>query len=282
MNNVQLVKALQISCQPQSPKDFQDELTANVLFNPIRGYTFNAMDFRPMYDAVQKYKTDFLLYHSFMASNNSYNTPLPNTKEGGTVKIFTDGISWGYGKSKLQAIKKQKFDSIVEFVTLFLQLVEEDYEVSKLTRSLNNSAQAAPASDAAFTLLPSPKLEPILLQTSETRKPYIPNRTDKVHKISENAREYSDLQYAPQYFYEYQDDISDDDFDTKKIPGETASKMACFKLLYSGSCDNDSCKYAHDNASILETYIKHNKQLDKQTERFRKMSAERRDPGPSK
>ena len=130
LTTMQIIKILQRQIRPESMLAFQITLAKHSYFETPSNYKPNVSDFKPFYDALLQYKARFLRIYEIMAANNEDNIPETNNKEGGLIKIFVDKIPFEYGSRTFRALKKNKFNTIYEFLTLFFAHTKKHYETS--------------------------------------------------------------------------------------------------------------------------------------------------------
>jgi hypothetical protein len=92
-----------------------------------------------MYDAISKYKREFMLFHNFMEKDNPDTVPFVNTRQNGSIFIFISKIPFDYGRNKLNLMPRATFQHISEFVQVFWDMVQLDLLYCKGAMTLDRS-----------------------------------------------------------------------------------------------------------------------------------------------
>jgi hypothetical protein len=137
---VELMQYLQQATKPTDKVMFQSALKAYVEFDIHPTYKPTASYFKPLYEAILAYRTKFLNVYTFMAENNSANTPRLDTKEGGIIKIFLSKIPFGYGASLYSSLKvpKHGWETLELFLNDFYKVVQAHFKISQQSYALSN------------------------------------------------------------------------------------------------------------------------------------------------
>jgi hypothetical protein len=208
MNMNHLMSCLQRAIRPNTKELFIEYLEKNVHFKINDKYDMTLTNFQPMYDAVSRYKKEFLLFHNFLEKDNLDTVPFVNCKPGGSIKIFINKIPFEYGMRKYNVLQKHRFTHISEFIVDFWNLVQRDYKDFKAACSLERSYNKSGTTKSDNYDKPknderprdsSPK-KPYF--DKDRRKPYTSNRS--VNHIS--SQEYDSEQEEKDKFYLLEED----------------------------------------------------------------------------
>jgi hypothetical protein len=86
-----------------------------------------------------KYRADFTLYFELLSSNNEYNVPRIEDKEGGLIRLFLNKIPHKFGKNLWLSCQSQcssSTNSMEYFFDVFYEAVEQAHDDAKSANNL--------------------------------------------------------------------------------------------------------------------------------------------------
>ncbi len=141
MSAVDVFKILQSELCPQSLMEFEKILRREAVFTMAtvnESYKPNPVDYRPMYRAILRFKSEFLRVYEALAQNCEPSCiPECTNKDGGLINIFLQKIPYEHGTRlhKNYLVKVKHWNSIYDYLTAFSKLVVSVYAQSKVSRS---------------------------------------------------------------------------------------------------------------------------------------------------
>jgi hypothetical protein len=134
MSSARLFRCVLTEAQPKSKIMFYRQMQRDVKFDIPAGYKPSSNNFRPLFDQLLIYKNKFILHFEVMADNNEANVPPLKDKEGGLIRLILDTIPFGYGRGAFRTMEQPTFDTIYDFWKLFLEILNEDFDVYEKSR----------------------------------------------------------------------------------------------------------------------------------------------------
>ena len=212
MDNSQTVKVLQYTVRPLSKPEFIDNMKTYVPFRMVGNGTYE--EFEQFYDALSRYRRQWVMYFEFMSEYNTSAVPHCNYKKDGLINLFIGNIPNGYGHNRANVLVEQKFRDIVHFIECFWVEVEKDYERSRAQKILQRGFDPIGSKDPDKKEKERPK------EDVPKRKPPFNNFKSKalsnVTQVSEEAKEDGEQSV--------QDRTSEFGFDEDDMPDQIASE----------------------------------------------------------
>lgn len=171
LSTKEFLLALQRATRPLDRTQFYNNIMKNVDFQIPRNYHPSPIYFRPLYDALQIYRTDFTRYYEFMRDKKGKNVPKIENKQNGLIKLFLSKIPFGYGDKIFQKLKSNKFTDFSDFLNEFYKKVEQQYDISCLSSAMNQNFDK-PTQEVHFSSTP-------------TTKPTYDRRVQKIHNLEQ-------------------------------------------------------------------------------------------------
>jgi hypothetical protein len=273
---LKLLKCLQKAARPNNIAEFQMALNKFVNFDIHPNYRPSASSFKPMHDALLKYRLTFEKIYNYMAEGNDANVPRCNNKDGGTIKIFISKIPFDYGIKIFATMSKNSYNDIDEFITEFYTTVQSHFKSSLKSRSL-------------LSFFGEKYVSPDIRNRVE--KSDVPARSHNVHQISDDLELESNIFETHQTPLDLEDEseeeaflavASEEDFipepksPTPDIQNVTQTSRvdqkaptACFQMLFYGECKRTpKCKYSHDFQTLKKAFENYSTLLEKQKSKY--------------
>jgi hypothetical protein len=270
--------------QPTTPLMYCKAMDRYVKMELPGGYKPTSSNFRPLYDQILVYKNRFMMFHEIMSENNETCVPPLHNKEGGLIKLILDAFPYGYGKRLFHSMKKTSFTSIYEFWKNFTSHLNFHFQVSKVSREMNQVL-----GDASLETPSKAAARPSFSRPQASRPFNGGSRNNhRVNAIAEDCNEIlDDDEYEPPGFSDDDDEDedpmvrlpsvesvnSDEEYENTvfhqldaihpatptKTPAAsptgihtgTTRPRGCMNMLQYGSCvHGEKCKYSHDQLAV--------------------------------
>ena len=309
LSGVQILDLLQSALKPKSPVAFDTHLKDYIDFKIPQSYVLSVQNFKPMYQALLIYRTDFKRICEFMSIENERNVPKCDNKPGGLIKTFLSKIPFSFGEELFKQLRKSKFSSLEEFLNEFyaeIQKVNEAHLRAKTTSYLMR--------DSAIFSSPSTGRFP----SQQTSRRTHDTRTESRHSLggrvnmlsSKSIQQHTDDAYQSSSEVEarypdpwddnsslHDDGMHEDSEVLTEEPPAASKKDAdvaavttgdrykalnsahkevsdtpngCFHLLFKGGCTRPKCTYSHDPSVMTATHVHYQNLLN--TSKFKPRS----------
>lgn len=250
-----LLMEIQRAIRPSNPASFLDTLKKNTGFRMPKDYSVRPTSLHTFYNALLVYRNDFVFVYNFLAEENSDNVPPLGKTEGGVLHVFVSKIPFRYGFKIMatKTIQNKNYDKLELFLDDFFRVATGHKKLSNALR------------DAMCYFV---------FEKNEKGGATYYKRSTEDNAIVVLAPESEDNLGA----YELGDDgdaaeledVGDQmvAYTEQKKPNTNTekhdiSKMACFQMVYKGTCSSASCRFSHERPRLEKAWMELSKLLEK-------------------
>lgn len=124
--------------RPATPLHFYNHLDKLRFPRLPDSYIPDHSNFHILYRKILVFRLNFVRVYEILATKNHKNVPLTNDKELGLIRVFNSKIPFSFGKKIYLGMKKKTFNTIYEYLSVFLKEVDRHRKVTKQTEHLAN------------------------------------------------------------------------------------------------------------------------------------------------
>ena len=255
-----IAKLARLHFKPTDKHDFDYKLSRNITFPEMHPkYEISVVNFGPFHEALLIYRESFERIFDFLSLDNMENVPSCDNKKGGIVAAFIGKIPRKYGELVLQAIGRQRFESVKEMLDAFYKEVEKHRRISREARPLYLNLNSA-----------KKDINESKQSGSSERLPSENNYKKNLNNMFEDNNE--EIIYMEENEELNQVTYDEEVTRVNKIQTQTSSAIplsenknerGCIRQLFTSDCPSGSrCKYSHDEKILREMWRAYNKGLN--------------------
>ena len=247
---------MQLYVRPTDKLDFYKKMEKNLKFPSLYAdYKLSAVNFLPMFQAVNQFKEDYIRIYDFLSHDNEQMVPAINNKPGGLLLILINKIPFDYMKGVLQTIGRFQFTTVHEMWSEVFKQVNDDKKIGKLCRILQvRFNEIKPTKEADSNI-------------SRERQPL----GNRLHEIRDGTEENESVDVVDEEVFGEVDQLAtpaeEHDLDALQVmapPGNVSGNkdLPCLRMLLGNNCDAGSkCKFSHDENVLKRAWSDQMKRL---------------------
>uniref|UniRef100_A0A7S3MF74 Uncharacterized protein n=1 Tax=Spumella elongata TaxID=89044 RepID=A0A7S3MF74_9STRA len=261
LSREELYNLMQEQFRPADKLDFMKQLENNVEFEFKTNFRPTPEYFRPFYDALLSYISNFTKIFeilSYGSDDLKQNIPRCDSKPGGLVKAFVGKIPFEYGTRTLLLLEDTKWPTLLDFIRDFQKIMDQHKEDAEKARKLRRTFGG--------TQYEAKKFDQKLQHLQALRAAFADDFDEDIREAAELEAEELDEE-LDDLLAAAMEQSRGKDFPKKTPYDKNAPQrdpLVCITKLLHGTCTKTPCNYSHKEDLVAKKRLEFMDLIQKQ------------------